>query len=86
MGLETALIIGLAAAGGAVAAKSMSGGSSKMPDVKAENKKTAAPVAQLSEVAKKNRQRAAAFNPRGFAPPTLGRAGLLGISGQGQGV
>ena len=48
----------------------------------AQTKTTAAPVEQLSETAKKNRQRAAAFNPRGFAPPKLGQAGLLGVSSQ----
>ena len=58
------------------------GSGPKIPAVKAEPiKKTAAPVEQLSETAKKNKQRAAAFQPRGFAPPTLGQAGLLGISG-----
>jgi len=40
--------------------------------------KTAAPVDQLSEIAKKNRKRNAAFQPRSFAPPTLGQTGLLG--------
>jgi len=59
------------------------GKSPKMPSIKAEQvKRTAAPVDQLSEAAKKNRQRAAAFNPRGFAPPTLGQSGLLGLSSQ----
>ena len=59
------------------------GGGGKIPMPKVQAKKvTAAPVEQLSEEAKKNRKRAAAFQPRGFAPPTLGQAGLLGISGQ----
>jgi len=43
--------------------------------------KTATPVKQLSETAKKNKSRAAAFQPRSFAPPKLGQSGLLGISG-----
>ena len=59
------------------------GGSPKMPAVKAAPvKKTAVPVGQLSETAKSNRQRKAAFQPRGFAPPTLGQPGLLGGSRQ----
>ena len=44
-------------------------------------KKTAAPISRLSAAATRNRQRKAAFQPRGFAPPTLGQAGLLGVSG-----
>lgn len=48
-----------------------------------KNTKTAQPVpaGQLSEAARKNRRNAASFGPRGFAPPTLGRAGLLGLVG-----
>jgi hypothetical protein len=42
---------------------------------------TAAPVEQLSETARRNRQRASAFRPRGFAPPQLGQPGLLGVVG-----
>ena len=50
------------------------------------NKTTArtAPGAQLSEAARQNRRKSsAAFQPRGFAPPTLGSPGLLGVTGQG---
>ena len=49
------------------------------------NKTTAktAPGAQLSESARQNRRKTSAFQPRGFAPPTLGRPGLLGVTGQG---
>ena len=43
--------------------------------------RTAEPVKQISEAARKNRRRAAAFLPRGFAPPTLSQAGLLGLPG-----
>jgi len=51
----------------------------EMPSVKAEQPtKTAAPVEQLSETATRNRRRKAAFKMRGFASPTLSRAGLLG--------
>lgn len=47
----------------------------------AENvKKTAALVERLSEVGALSRKRAAAFRPRGFAPPKLGKSGLLGVS------
>ena len=80
MVLETALAVGLGFTGGAVAqALSAKSGSLKTSNAKDQQAtKTATPVDQLSEAAKRNRQRAASFNPRGFAPPTLGTPGLLG--------
>jgi len=78
MGLETIAIATLGAVGGAVAAKSLSGGSPKMPSVKAEqDKRTAAPVDKSSEAFKRKLFNVA-FQGRGFAPPKLGQAGLLG--------
>ncbi len=54
----------------------------EMPVVEAENvKKTAEPVEQLSEAAKKNRLRAASVMTKEWAPPKLGYGGLLGMSG-----
>ncbi len=54
----------------------------EMPVVEAENvKKTAEPVEQLSEAAKKNRLRAASVMTKEWAPPKLGYGGLLGTSG-----
>ena len=57
------------------------GGSSvDIPKQEAENvKRTAAPVEQLSEQARKNRRLSASLLTRGFTPPTLGQAGLLGV-------
>jgi hypothetical protein len=53
------------------------------PPVKAGNlKKTAKPVDQVSEQSKRNRRLAASALTRGFAPPTLGQPGLLGLSRQ----
>ena len=51
--------------------------------VAAEQPKTTAAPARESgmsgtERARRNRQRRAAFQPRGFAPPTLSQPGLLG--------
>ncbi len=46
-----------------------------------EKKKTAQPVEQLSEAAKKNRRLAASFLTSGFSTPKLGAGGLLGMTG-----
>ena len=79
-----------AVAGGAVGAsagsilspkKSKIPGAATAPSANAQSIKTAAPVTQRSEAAKRNRQRTAAFQPRSFAPPMLGQTGLLGIGG-----
>ncbi len=85
MGTEAFWVPVLLGAGGAIAAKSLIGGDSgaKLPSQTATTaKKTAAPVEQLSDTARRNRRRASAFRPRGFAPPKLGQPGLLGVSGQ----
>ncbi len=87
MGTESLWVPLLLGAGGGLAAKSLMEKreappvTGQQPITSPTAKRTAAPIEQLSEVAKKSRQRAAAFQPRGFAPPTLGKPGLLGISG-----
>lgn len=57
------------------------GGGDDIPDpVQAGNlKRTAEPVKQVSDVARRRQRRRAASVPRGFAEPTLGVTGLLGI-------
>ena len=60
------------------------GGGPDIPDMPAVRagppKKTAEPLKQLSEQAKKNRQLAASFLTRGFTEPSLSEPGLrLGL-------
>lgn len=58
------------------------GGGVKMPSQRAGNpKRTATPMGQLSEQAKKNKRLRASLLTRNFAEPRLGKAGLLGLSG-----
>ena len=74
---------GLAAAGvaaaGAAGAFSKTG--SKIPGARRAKQavKTAKPVEQISEQARKNKRMAASFLTRGFAEPKLSQAGLLGF-------
>lgn len=79
----TIAIIG-AATVGTVAATGGFGGGPDIPSRTAEPaKRTAAPVDQSSEQARKNRLRAASALTRDFEPPKLGKPGLLGFTGQG---
>lgn len=57
------------------------GGGADVPEpVQAGNiKKTATPVEQVSEQARKNRRRQASQLTRDFAPPQLGQPGLIGL-------
>lgn len=55
-----------------------------IPTVEAGNlKKTAQPIKQLSEADIKRRRKQASLLTRGFAPPRLSEASLLGIPGPG---
>ena len=52
----------------------------ELPSQKAENpKRTAAPLGQLSEEARKKRRFQASSVTRGFAPAQLSQPGLLGL-------
>ena len=51
----------------------------EMPSIQAEQaKRTAEPIEQLSEEAKKSRRMAASMITKGWETPKLGAAGLLG--------
>ena len=57
------------------------GGGIDIPSRKAENvSRTARPVDELSEQAKKNKRLAASILTKSFAEPTLSKPGLLGLS------
>ena len=56
------------------------GGKVAMPKAQAKRIAPAASGQEISETARKNKNRAAAFQPRGFAPPSLGQPALLGSS------
>ena len=70
----------LGTAGAFAAAKAISTGKKfEAPSMQAEQaKKTAEPVEQLSETARKNRQRKASMITKDWDTPKLGYAGLLG--------
>ena len=76
-------LAGAGAAAGVTAAKAWSkdGGSDPVaaPETTKTTKKTAAALPQLSEAAIQNRKRKASALTRDFAPPTLGKSGLLGM-------
>lgn len=52
----------------------------EMPKIQAEQaKRTAEPLEQLSEAAKKSRRLAASFLTQDFKKPKLGKSGILGV-------
>lgn len=56
------------------------GGDDDMPAVQAEQaKRTAEPVEQISEQAKRGKRRAASMVTRDWGKPKLGYAGMLGM-------
>ncbi len=58
----------------------LGGGDVDLPTKPVENvKKTAEPVDQLSEQARKNRRRSASLMTQNFAIPQLSKPGLLGV-------
>lgn len=65
----------------AVTATSLSNkGGPSAPDIKKKQAvRTAEPLEQVSEQARRNRRQALAFSTRGFEEPTLSDAGLLGF-------
>jgi len=74
------LLLGAGAGYGASEIFGGKGGGVDLPSTQAGNlKKTAEPVEQLSEQAKKNRRKAASMLPRGFEPPKLSTPGMLGL-------
>ena len=80
----TIAIIGAATVGTVAATGGFGGGGADIPSRTAEPaKRTAAPLDQPSEQARKNRLRAASALTQSFEPPKLGKPGLLGFTGQG---
>ena len=73
----TLLLIGGAAAGGAALGGAFGGGGD-IPSVEARTeKRTAAPVEQVSDEARRNRRRQASILTKDFGEPKLGLSGLF---------
>ena len=76
----------VAIVGGAIFAGSQMSKKASKPDIpvqaKEQAKKTAVPLEQLSEQAKKNKRLQASMLTKDWAEPKLGFGGLLGVSEQ----